>query len=102
MLQAELHRIVERLKKYYHPEKVILFGSLASGKIHEWSDIDLVVVKRTAKKGIERFLEVSDICANRVATHFLVYTPEEFEQLTSDHTSFLANEVIREGKILYP
>ena len=102
MLEAELKRIVEIIKSRYHPEKIILFGSLASGEIHEWSDIDLAIVKRTRKRGITRFLEIADLCKNRVGAHFLVYTPKEFNRLVTDNSSFLAAEVVSRGKTVYP
>jgi hypothetical protein len=47
LLEQELARYVRLLTKHGNPEKVILFGTLATGRIHEWSDIDLVVVEQT-------------------------------------------------------
>ncbi|MGH7456264.1 MAG: nucleotidyltransferase family protein, partial [bacterium] len=44
-LEAELARILPIIINQYQPEKIILFGSLATGEVHEWSDIDLVLVK---------------------------------------------------------
>ena len=46
-LEKELHRIVATLIEKYKPEKIILFGSLATSKIHEWSDIDILIIKET-------------------------------------------------------
>jgi predicted nucleotidyltransferase len=46
-LRAELERIVRVLVEQYDPECVILYGSFAHGNIHEWSDLDLCVIKRT-------------------------------------------------------
>jgi len=47
LLNQELSRYIYLLTKHGAPEKVILFGTLAEGRIHEWSDIDLVVIERT-------------------------------------------------------
>ncbi len=102
ILQAELKRMIGVLKKRYHPERIILFGSLVAGRIHAWSDIDLVVIKKTKKQGVDRLLEIAELCKNRIATHFLVYTPAEYKRLSADKDSFLANEVLSKGKILYP
>lgn len=41
--ERSLERIVAVLVKEYGPEKIILFGSLASGYVHEGSDLDLVI-----------------------------------------------------------
>jgi len=48
-LEKELHGIVATLVEKYKPEKIILFGSLATGKMHEWSDIDLLIIKLSRK-----------------------------------------------------
>src|SRR2546426_205425 len=55
-LEQELHRMVEILIRKYEPEKLILFGSAAQGELHEWSDLDLVVIQRTAAKSLKAFL----------------------------------------------
>ena len=54
ILRNELKRIVSIIKKGYNPEKIILFGSLANGKIHQWSDIDMLIVKDTDKRPVDR------------------------------------------------
>lgn len=50
LLEEELSRIVGLLKRDYEPEKIILFGSLAEGDMHEWSDIDLLLIKKTTTR----------------------------------------------------
>ena len=52
----ELSRIVEVIKEEYDPERIIVFGSMAGKNIHEWSDIDLLVIKRASKRPLERVL----------------------------------------------
>jgi len=43
-LDIELDRILSVLINEYDPIKIILFGSLVNGNIHEYSDIDLDAV----------------------------------------------------------
>src|SRR4030042_2984056 len=66
LLEEELRRIIEVLKRDYDPDKIILFGSLAEGDIHEWSDIDLFIVKKTTKRPIDRILEVSRLIKPKI------------------------------------
>lgn len=54
MLSEALERIVHTLVTEYQPEKIILFGSMATGDVGEWSDIDLAIIKDTPKRFIER------------------------------------------------
>lgn len=100
LLELELRRIVEVLKRDYEPEKVILFGSLAEGDMHEWSDIDLLIVKRTAKRPIDRILEVSQLIKPTIGIDLFVYTPDEFAVLVQEKFSFLT-AIAKKGKVFY-
>jgi predicted nucleotidyltransferase len=100
LLEEELSRIVEVLKRDYEPEKVILFGSMAEGNMHEWSDIDLLIVKKTTKRHLDRILEVSRLIKPAVGIDLFVYTPDEFETLLREKFSFLT-KIAQKGKVLY-
>ncbi len=100
LLEEELHRIVEVLKRDYEPDKVILFGSLAEGDVHEWSDIDLLIVKRTPKRTIDRILEVSQLIKPTMGIDLFVYTPDELAALVEEKFSFLT-AIAEKGKVLY-
>ncbi len=100
LLDEELNRIIEVIKRDYEPERVILFGSLADGRVHEWSDIDLLIVKKTKKRPIERCLEVCRLIRPKIGIDLFIYTPEEYENLINERFSFLIN-ILKMGKILY-
>ena len=53
LLQAELDRLVEVVAEQIQPERVVLFGSFAQGRVHEWSDLDVAVVAQTALPFVE-------------------------------------------------
>src|SRR3989441_4085793 len=93
-LEQELHRMVEILIREYEPEKLILFGSAAQGELHEWSDLDLVVIKRTDKPLLERIEEVLRLVRPKVGLDVLVYTPEEMEGLVADRRVFVLDEIL--------
>lgn len=100
-LDQELSRIVLTLRKDYKPQKILLFGSLAQGRTHAWSDIDLVVVKATPKRFVERLKEVALLTQPRVGIDFFVYTPEEFQDMISEPGTFQQKEMFEKGKVLY-
>jgi len=100
-LAQALAQILEILTTQYQPEKVILFGSMASGTVHEWSDLDLVIVKDTSKPFLQRLTEVALLCRPRVGVDFLVYTPNELAQMVADKNPFILEEIIQRGKVLY-
>src|SRR2546422_7585252 len=80
------------LIREHEPEKMILFGSAAQGEIHEWSDLDLVVIKRTDKPLLERIEEVLRLVRPKVGLDVLIYTPEEMEDLIAERRGFVAGE----------
>lgn len=97
----ELNDISRRLIKEYDPEKIILFGSRAEGKDSEGSDIDLVIVKETDKRPLDRRIEVETLLADRaVPIDLIVYTPDEIRRLYSMGSPFV-EEIVEKGRLLY-
>jgi predicted nucleotidyltransferase len=86
--ERELRRapenIIQILVREYGPEKIILFGSLANNEVQEWSDLDVVIVKDTAKPFSQRLREVALLCRPCVGVDFLVYTPDEFAGMIAE------------------
>ncbi len=100
-LHRELNRVVDLIKKRYHPKEIILFGSLARGRSRSGSDIDLVVIKSTRKSFVDRLREVALLHHARVGVDILVYTPKEWERLQHEKRWFILDEVLKKGRILY-
>jgi predicted nucleotidyltransferase len=100
-LEAELVRIVPIIIDKYQPEKIILFGSLATGEVSEWSDIDLAIVKDVDEHFWMRPLGVKKILDSNVATDVFVYRPTEFEKMQREGHYFIIDEILGKGKLLY-
>jgi predicted nucleotidyltransferase len=101
LLTEELQKIVSVLIENYQPEKIILFGSLASDEVKEESDIDLLLVKKSDKRPLERVMEVMALLGYpRVALDIFVYTPEEIEYLRKEESQFI-EDILEHGKVLY-
>jgi HEPN domain-containing protein len=81
VLKAELARIRSLLAG--RPEVVALwaFGSVASDRVDEWSDLDLVVVVRSEEGFLDRSVRLGRWLEPRVGADLLVYTPEEVRGL---------------------
>ncbi|MBI5299390.1 MAG: nucleotidyltransferase domain-containing protein [Deltaproteobacteria bacterium] len=95
-----IEKAVEQIKTNYQPQKIILFGSAASGELKEGSDIDLLIIKKTQKRKLDRVDEVLDFLdvANPVELH--IYTPKELEKRLAMEDPFI-QQILKEGKILY-
>jgi uncharacterized protein len=94
---------VEKIKKEYQPEKIILFGSYAYGTPTKDSDIDLFIVKETEKRRIDRFVEVRELIYDpdiQISIQPLVYSPEEVEKRLAIGDQFV-EDVLEKGKLLY-
>ncbi len=99
-LKTEFKRILDIIIGKYKPEKVILFGSFAEDDIHEWSDIDMVIIKETSLRPIDRCVELSRLVEPKVGIDFFIYTPDEYRNLLSEKYTFLIN-IIKKGKVVY-
>jgi predicted nucleotidyltransferase len=56
-LGYELDRIINVLRKDIKIKLILLFGSLARGDMNRMSDIDMIIVKETGKKFLDRLDE---------------------------------------------
>ncbi len=100
MLDQEMSRCLSMLTEQSDAEKVILFGTLVNGAVHEWSDIDLVVVERTHLSFFQRIKKLRKLLQPKVGMDIMVYTPEEFDQLCAERP-FFKEEIIGKGKVVY-
>ncbi len=94
---AELNQFKNRLSVNMPINKMILFGSMAKGKSHKDSDIDLIVVSRKfkKKKSFKRSLGFYKYWTIECPVDFLCYTPEEFNKLKKQIT--IVREAVKEG-----
>lgn len=96
-LEAELARIVSRCRDLGY-RKVILFGSLARGDVGPWSDIDLILVKETDRRFLDRLDEFYRAVLPKTAVDVLVYTPAEFAELLRSRR--FVQQAVAEGVVL--
>jgi len=100
LLERELSRWLPLLIAHEQPDKIILFGSYCTGQMSEWSDLDMVIVKSTQAPFLDRTRQVLALLKPRAGVDVLVYTPQEFEQLSRERT-FLRQEILAKGKVIY-
>ncbi|HEY6976962.1 MAG TPA: nucleotidyltransferase domain-containing protein [Chitinophagaceae bacterium] len=100
--QAQIDRLIEEIVSGYQPEKIYLFGSYASGKPTNDSDIDLFIIKNTNKRRIERSREVRRCIKSYPLTgvDIIVYTPLELSD-GLQQTINIGKEAITTGVLLY-
>jgi len=100
-IDNQLEIIVNRIVERYHPEKIILFGSMAEGTATDKSDIDLLLVKETNSPPYERAAGIRRLLKDLLLPmDILVYTPDEIEKDRKRKFSFVY-QVLKSGKVLY-
>jgi predicted nucleotidyltransferase len=103
-LEKILFEIVEAIKVKYAPERIILYGSFAYGVPDENSDIDLLIIKKTPERPLDRMALVHRIVDIRDSSYPafspLVLTPEEIKQRLEIGDQFI-QEILTRGEVLY-
>lgn len=97
-LRRLLDVIVNHLKEM-GALKIILFGSLAGGEIDVDSDLDLVVIMPSTKRGKEWTKLIYERIEREVASDIIVYNHKEFEE-ELPISRFLRN-VVMLGRVIY-
>lgn len=98
-----IDEIVGKIVKEYRPERIILFGSYAYGTPNQDSDIDLLIIKETEDRPIDRRVAVSKIISDpklRTPIESLVLTPEEIKTRQEIGDQFI-KEILTRGELLY-
>ena len=98
-----IRAIVEKIVAEYAPQKIILFGSYATGTPDRDSDVDLLIIKNTDSKPRERWMAVKRILrgvAPRVPVSPLVYTEQEIAERRA-LKDFFIDEILTTGEVLY-
>ena len=100
--------MVDKIRKEYQPEKIILFGSYAYGRPDADSDIDLLVVldkdtfPRDFKERSKNYLSISRLLREierEIPIDLIVYTKSEFERFVQLGSLF-SKKILKEGKAI--
>jgi predicted nucleotidyltransferase len=97
----KISEIINKIALGYNPDKIIVFGSYASGNQNEDSDLDLFVIKESDLPRPQRTMQVRKMLyGSMVPIDLIVYTPKEIEESKGNKYSFVF-KVLSTGKTLY-
>jgi predicted nucleotidyltransferase len=96
-----LDEIVRRIVEAARPDRIILFGSAARGRMGKDSDLDLLVVK----SGVSHRRKLAQQIRLRmfgvgVPMDIVVVTPEDIEAF-QDKVGTIIGSAMREGEVIY-
>lgn len=99
---TRLRQELERIRRVLAQDPAVLqlrvFGSMASGRVHEWSDLDLLVIMRSSEPFVSRLASLATVTRPQVGVQFLVYTPEETAACL--HRPFFQEEILKKGAVM--
>lgn len=97
----EIQRMVRRIVRQFHPERVILFGSHARGEAGPDSDVDLLVVMPVEGSRREMAIRIGVALHDiPVPKDIIVTTPEDYAW-RKEIVGTIERPATREGKVLY-
>ena len=100
-VEQKLKEITEKIVKEYQPEKIILFGSHATGTAGPDSDVDLLVIMAPNKSRAAQEIEIRMALRHyRLPKDVIVTTPEDFAWRRKIPGT-IERPAAREGRVLY-
>ena len=102
-VQRAIDQIVKCIVDRYQPDKIILFGSYAWGTPDAGSDLDLLIIKETDERPIDRRVTVRRIAytpGRGLPFSPLVITPQELAHRLEVGDPFY-HEIIARGRVLH-
>jgi predicted nucleotidyltransferase len=97
-----IKEVRDKIVEYLNPDKIILFGSAVKEDTQESHDIDLYIIKQGIQNVREVERKVEELFVGRFfALDVIVRTPEQMEESLRSGNSFLKQEVISKGRVLY-
>ena len=98
-MEEQLPKLLQALQSY-HPQRIILFGSVARGEADADSDLDVLVIKDTADPFVRRLEAMAELCPFDVHADILVYTPDELRRMVEEGNPFIL-QALQEGRTVY-
>ncbi|HUY14834.1 MAG TPA: nucleotidyltransferase domain-containing protein [Terriglobia bacterium] len=98
--QKRIADLCEQIAEAFQPERIILFGSYASGRPSPDSDVDLLVLLPFEGRSFRKSLEILNRMAPEFSVDLLARRPDDTARRYSEGDP-LIREAIDHGKVLY-
>ena len=99
-ISAEIKNLCEQISRDFRPERIILFGSHASGSPTPNSDVDLLVVMSFEGSPRQQAVKIRSRIDTSIPLDLLVRTPEQLSERLA-MGDFFVREITESGKVLY-
>ncbi len=97
---ADIQRYCDAIAREFRPQRIVIFGSYAYGAPCPDSDVDVMVVMPTKKRGARPSLDIRRRISAGFPVDILVRAPEDVAHRLRRGDSFII-EVMTRGKVMY-
>jgi uncharacterized protein len=92
----------DKIVQYFNPNQIILFGSATRDDVKAPNDIDLYVIKDGIQDVRQAERDIEELFTGRLfALDVIVRTPEQVEMSLKGGNSFVSQQILAKGRILY-
>ncbi len=95
-----IQQLAGQIAREFHPHRIILFGSLASGQPNPDSDADILVIMPYRHKSWEMSAQIRNRVKPTFPLDLLVRSPDQCRERLALGDPFI-EEIMRNGKVLY-
>ncbi len=97
---SEIQAFSQRIAEKFQPERIILFGSYASGKPTEDSDVDLLVILPFEELPVEKAIAIRQQIKAPFPLDLMARTPQQVQQRL-EMGDFFIQDIMKNGRVLY-
>ena len=98
--QRAIEEVSERIAREFHPDRIVLFGSYASGQATADSDVDLLVVLPFDGRSLEKSLDILNRVQPGFPVDLLARRPDDIARRYRDGDPLIRDAIDR-GQVLY-
>ena len=96
----QIRELCDQIARQFKPDKIVLFGSHASGQARWDSDVDLLVIMPFEGRAARQATKIRSSIETALALDLLVRTPDQISErlMMGD---FFISEILQRGKVIY-
>ncbi|EKQ68345.1 putative nucleotidyltransferase [Leptolyngbyaceae cyanobacterium JSC-12] len=97
---SEIQAFSQRIAETFQPERIILFGSYASGQPTEDSDVDLLVILPFEELPVQKAIAIRQQIKAPFPLDLMARTPQQIQQRL-EMGDFFIQDIMNNGRVLY-
>lgn len=99
--EPEIREMVDRILGVSNPSRIILFGSAASGKVSEDSDVDLLVVMKEIEDRQGEYVRIRRALSEFPYAFDIILVSEEWFEQSKNVVGGISYPANHHGRVIY-